>query len=527
MLEEEFVPQLSVESGFYEEDFYLEIKAPIGCQIFYTMDGTEPTTDAIRYTQPILIKDVSSNPNIYSAVEEMYIWDEKGYMPRNEVDKCNVIRAIAVSNEGSVSDETVGSYFVGFQNKKGYDKTYILSLITNPDNLFSHEKGIFVGGKMLEDNPIENKSRPDRALGNYAGQGKGWHRVAYVELFDSMHTRLHSQTIEIGVHGNYTKAYPQKALNLFAETPDNPSNYIFDSLFGGRNRTLMLRPGGATDCWETQFRDALNHKLVEDRNLTILQAVPCQVFIDGEYWGLYNLQERIEQGLLAKKYGIEEDNVIVLKWGAEGKETREYMSLYTDMVEYAATNDLSIDANYQKISDMMDVQSYIDYFCFQIYVAACDSITNNVSFWRTQTRSTEEYHDGKWRWIIYDTDDSLGVLEEYSRYDVDSFTSGHMFVSPMGDTLFSSLMRNEEFKKQFVESFYEMANEIYKPAYVNKVIDELVDQYMDAAILSHERWHEGKYSKDDYLKYVDVVKDFFKYRRPYIEQYMKEALQLE
>ena len=157
---EEFIPLLSVESGFYEDEFLLEISSSKGYDIYYTIDGTEPTTEGILYSNPILIKDATMNPNVYSVIEEMYIWDEKGDIPTDLVDKCNIIRAIAVSDEGHVSDEVIGSYFVGFQDKEAYDKTYVLSLVTNPENLFSHEYGIFVGGKLLEDNPPADMSRP-------------------------------------------------------------------------------------------------------------------------------------------------------------------------------------------------------------------------------------------------------------------------------------------------------------------------------------------------------------------------------
>jgi len=523
----EFIPQLSAESGFYEQEFLLTISAPEGYDIFYTIDGTEPSVESVRYTDPILLKDASDNQNVYSVIEKSYTWDEKGDMPDHFVDKCNIVRAVTVSKDGYVSDEAMGSYFIGFQNKMGYDKTYTLSLVTNPENLFSDEYGIFVGGKLLENNPMEDESRPYRAIANYSGTGKGWHRESYVELFDPSGERLYSQAVEIGIHGNYTKAYPQKALNLFAETPDNPSGYLFEGFFGGKNRSLMLRPGGATDSRETQFRDVLNHKLIEKTKATVLQAVPCQVFIDGEYWGLYNLQERIDQGLITKKYSVEEEDVIVMKIGGVVTGTEEYFDLYNDFTVWVAHHNMAKAENYQKVMEMMDIQSYIDYYCFHIYVAACDQLSNNVSIWRSKSVSDKEYNDGRWRWIIYDTDDSLGVLEKYTRYDIDSFTAGHMDATPMTDPVFTSLLRNDDFKDRFVQNFYRMENEIFDPVYVNEVIDELVNEYMDAAIASHKRWHNGDYTEVDYMKYVGVVKEFFEKRRPYIEKYMKDALELE
>ena len=59
---------------------------------------------------------------------------------------------------------------------------------------------------------------------------------------------------------------------------------------------------------------------------------------------------------------------------------------------------------------MIDIQSYIDYYAFEIYVANCDSISNNYAMWRTRNVKSSPYYDGKWRWILYDTDDSTGMV---------------------------------------------------------------------------------------------------------------------
>ncbi len=521
-------PILSVKSGFYEEPFYLEITTDYMYDIYYTLDGSTPTEDSFLYEEPILITDVSNNENVYSAISNISTNQDSVQLPEYPVDKCNVVRAIAIATDGSVSDEVYGTYFVGFENKYGYEKTYTLSLITDPDNLFSYEKGIYVPGEVA-DKGVYTESKSGNAhelLANYSLEGKGWRRSAYVELFDEEGNYFGNHPVKIGIHGNYSAMQPQKSFNLLTESmvESDEEKYLFSGIFGDERTSLMIRSGGTVDWHETQFREILCNLLVEDRDLTILHGIPCQVFLDGEYWGLYNLQERIDQGLIAENFGVEEDDVIVIKNDVVVGKKDSYYELYKAVVDFAETHDLSIDENYAKIEEMIDVQSYIDYYCFIIYIAACDTVTNNYSCWRTENISSQDYCDGKWRWIVYDVDDSTGLREGLTDAEVDSFLYGHMKKSPMQDVLFTSLMQNESFKYQFVSTFVEMANTNFNPDNVNGIIDSLCKQYMEASVLSHARYNHEEFSEEIYLERVDVVRDFFERRGPYIMEHLENNL---
>ena len=286
----------------------------------------------------------------------------------------------------------------------------------------------------------------------------------------------------------------------------------------------MLRPGGIRDWESTQFRDILNCKLIEDRNLTILEGIPCQVFVDGEYWGLYNLQERIDNGLIAREYDIDIDNLIVTKqdYVVEGDD-RDY-ALYEAVEDYAKKHDMSKDYYYERVADMIDIQSFIEYHCFEIYIANVDSISNNYACWRVRETSDEPYCDGKWRWIIYDTDDSTGIIEELSEPEVDSFTGGHWGPTCFDDPLFAALLENEDFKNQFVETFVDMADNDFAFTKVNEKIDEYTDAYIEAAVLSRHRFGKPEYTEEDYLEDVEVYRDFFKRRRDYILEHLETNL---
>lgn len=310
-------PKFSVMPGFYEEPFNLSILAPEDTKVYYTLDGTEPTTESLLYEEPIYIEDVSYKENLYANIAEISTRSTT-YIPYHLVDKGNIIRAVAVDSAGRKSKETVGSYFIGFEEKFGYKDIYTISITTNPENLFGFEQGIYVKGKVWAANWDEKRAETDpsyakNALANYKMEGKGWRRDAHLEVYGKDRQREYEQDIQIGIHGGWSVSHNQKSFNLYAMPEKDGKTYLCPGLVAQKETTMMLRAGGYRDLFSTKFRDVLNQRLVEDRDIGTLQAVPCQLFLNGEYWGLYSFQERIDGCYVESNYGVPKENVIILK----------------------------------------------------------------------------------------------------------------------------------------------------------------------------------------------------------------------
>lgn len=526
-------PFFSVEPGFYDEAFYLEIDSSEGTEVYYTLDGTEPDLDSLLYNGPIYIEDVSYKENVYAAIDNISTRDD-AYIPEHLIDKANVIRAIAVDNEKrEKSSETIGSYFVGYSEKYGYNNLYTLSIVMDPEDLYDYEKGIYVTGKVCDDNWDEeaagnSSSYKKTALANYKKEGKGWRRNANLEVYGKDRQLAYKQLIEFGIHGGWSVAHNQKSFNLYAMPEKDGNEYLCEGLLADKETTLMLRAGGYRDLFSTKFRDVLNHRLVENRDIGILRAIPCQVFLNGEYWGLYNLQERIDGSYIEEHYGIPKSNIVMLKNKKVVEGEDEDYQLYAEVVEFAEKNDLSVTENYEVMKNYIDIQSYIDYYCFTIYVANCDSVVNNYGLWRSKTVKDTGYCDGRWRWILYDTDDSAGMvkLDTMTQAHVNSFFDGYQSKSPMEDVLFTALFENEEFRKQFADTFIEMAETNFAPDRVSSMIDQLYMEYVEGTVLSHQRYVSKDYAEDQYWTDVYVVRDFFARRQDYILDYLYQTLAL-
>lgn len=180
----------------------------------------------------------------------------------------------------------------------------------------------------------------------------------------------------------------------------------------------------------------------------------------------------------------------------------------------------------------MDMQSFIDWMCTNIYIANTDTkpLESNVFTWQTIIPGEGEYQDGKWRWMLYDLDDSLGVGIDSSlpAYTIDSFTD-HAVYAPCGfldDAPMPSLMNNEDFRRQFVLTFMDMANENFKSSQVLALLDELENQYASAASKSYKRWNTNPLSTP-FEQQAEDLRTFFANRYDFIVPYLAEHFSLK
>jgi hypothetical protein len=530
------VPKFSKEAGFYDDSFSLELSCEEGCTIYYTTDGSMPTTDSNVYSEAILISDRSTEQNKLSSYGDISTF---GYTPPSDlVDKSNVIRAIAVNQDGKSSKAELKTYFVNYENKAEYYKdTTIVSLVTDEDNLFSDDRGIYVLGDTYK-NWLESgggtSSNKYTQPANYRQEGSEWERAATIQVMD-YNGSFYSQDVGIRIHGGWSRAACQKSFSIYARSSYGSSKIDFD-LYNGSNQSkanetiatydsIILRNTG-NDREYTRFKDHLGQMLVANRAVSVQQMKPCIVFINGEYWGQYDITEKYSEDYFADHYGVDKDTVTIIKNGLLDEGSEEEYQEYLDLFEWVKNTDFSAVENYNVLQTKIDIDSLIDYMAFEIYVGNADGPTgnNNISWWKATGDEDNPYADDKWRFAIFDVDDESA----WNMNNVAKNTfNGCIAASNFASTSFRKLLDNEEFKEKFVIAFMDMANDNFDSEKVLAVIDDLGTQYQDYAIDYQKRFNDNhSYTEDDYETQLESLRYFAQNRKGYAAEYLKSTCAL-
>jgi len=197
-----------------------------GSKIYYTIDGSDPISSNTtkEYTKPILIKDRSDEPNIYSDIAEdenspVSVTRGIGYKkPPFLVEKGMVVRAVS-KNEQGFSKVIEHSYFITTGQLSQYEQYTVVSLVTNPDNLFDPEKGIYVLGNLYIDWKKTADYDPDdeffEVKGNCYMRGSEWEREASISIFEKRKMTI-DQNVGIRIKGYSSRDSPQKSFHVFA-----------------------------------------------------------------------------------------------------------------------------------------------------------------------------------------------------------------------------------------------------------------------------------------------------------------------
>jgi hypothetical protein len=537
---------LSKESGSYDGEFDLEIACDGEADIYYTTDGSNPITSATRilYGSPIPVTDRSGDSNYVSAVNP-FLFDaanvkvnstNDGFLqifdttPSNEqVDKCTVIRAVALDQKKLYTKVETNTYFVGSiaDHIQGIKESCeaagtslaVMSISINYDDMFDPEKGIYVKGNIYEqaikdflasgDKLIADTSR--RIEANYNQRGKEWERNIHIDYFESDGTTTTcelQQDCGIRIQGNYSRSDLQKGFRLYAGKDYGTKNFDY-AFFGddlkndagetiSKFKTLTLRNGG--NCaFSAKYSDTYWQSLIADMDCDTQTSRPCVVYIDGEYWGLYVLQEDYSQEYFEETHGVDADDVVAYKGDAEkydppykldlGKlpdgETNESY-YFNDLMNFFQTHtDLSKDADYAEFSKLVDVESARDYFATEIWINnKWDWPGKNWSLWKTvKVDDSNPYADGRWRFIFYDMEfggvsgagDAVANTIKEDNYNefglLDRDTDNPAVL------IYVYLMTNESFREEFANSLLALSDNNFQRDAALAALDQFKNTY--------------------------------------------------
>ena len=483
----------SHESGLYNISFNLALTAREGSRIYYSIDGSIPLPEkagngtVFEYNSPIAVKNRNAEPNLlatYENIPKMYpnLNDpENNYMlPRpyypGNVPKATVIRAMAVDSDSKQGGVITKTYFIG-NNPDNYGNNPVISVVTDPGNLLDDNTGIYVQGKGNAGNNYAY---------NYKQKGREWEREADLNFFDGTGNEAFSAGAGIRVRGGFTRCFGQKSFNIYFREEyglNNLKNYVLipgavqsdgrTPVAGYKN--FMLRNGG-NDTEYTKMRDVYIQSLLADRNFTIQAAIPCIVYLNGEYWGFYNLQEKYSDNYLKYKFGVSKDNVVSIETGELAEGVESDWALYEQLRSFRYV-DMANPAVYREFCDVVDIQSYIDYFAAEIYIGNHDWPSNNYQLWRVRDVEPDNpYGDGKWRWMLFDVEFSMGLYSS-SEYYYDTYTERIKNDSSSNSVLFKNLLKNTDFCRQFVITMMDLYNVNFDYASSTAKLDEMANVY--------------------------------------------------
>jgi len=496
-------PSFSTAPGFYPFNFFLEIShTDPNVTIFYTLDGTEPDENSFVYSAPIEIKNRNNEPNVHSMIPTATQSDWRE--PQGLVEKATIIRAVAVKDNYLASNILTGTFFVG----NTMFSVPTLSITTHPDNLFSDETGIYVPGIFHEEGEL--------LTGNYFQRGREWERPASFEWFEDGERRF-QQNLGVRIHGGFTRSFPLKSLRLYARNSYGSEfiNYpVFNDYAHNQYKRLILRNSGNDfHANGVMFRDAFMQSLIRGLNVDTQEYRPSVVYLNGEFWGIQNIRERYDKHYLYRMYGIEEEYLDYLTGWREVEEgSSEHYNMMLDFIEH---NDLSLPENYAEVSSLMDIENFTDYFILNIFVTNTDWPHNNIDYWRYSGPADDQNpkKDGRWRWLLFDTDFGFGMYSDASRAEfnmMEYLTSDdpEIHTSPFWSTIiFRSLLQNEEYRQYFITRFSDLLNTRFVADRMKQTIQELaqvIEPIMDHHI---DRW-QYPLVKSDWYSNIEILNQF-------------------
>lgn len=508
-------PVFSVPGGFYDTEFELTIEAEEGMKIFYTLDGSMPTLDSAVYTEPIPVKNINGQDNYHSMV--LGVSNRVSYLPDDDIDKCVVVRAVAEAPDGTVSEIVSESYFIGHENVSLYQNMPVISLMIDPDSLFDYYDGIYVLGI-----DYENALAAELSTEGVANFYRGTKKDATIQYFEADKTLTYSSDVQVGIKVDYGTNLSQKSFLISeAMLPASKGSNLSSLLTGGEDATLVLNNGRLDIIYK--FREYF----IGNRLATITTGTrdiqPCLVFVDGEFWGLYQAYSQYTPSYLAKTYELKEEDILLAEDGLVNKEEKQ--SVYNELDQYVKNTDLSNADNYRKVTEMMDIQSYLDVYCANIYLGNSEfPLTPPTAFRTERIDNSEEasrFADGRWYFLLESMDDSLG-LDELNNYSLNTFLRPQIAQDPF----LYSLMRNEQFREQFRETMNRMKTVYFSFEPCTLALDEISSSFSKQIVANYQRFYGAAY-EEMFLEMSESMSAFLENRSTYLDIYLEEFLALE
>lgn len=456
-----YVPYADIKSGIYDSNKEFKVTLTGGGKIYYTLDGSEPTTSSKVYSSPLTIK------------------------------KTTVLRIMSKEAGKLSSDVNNYSYILDTSHK-----TSVMSLIIDSKKL----------NKVNNNTSLNSKVQERGYVDYFDKEGEGFSINVGLKLFGGSTRSYKKKSYEI----KFKKKYGDAKLKY--KVFKNVDSSVFDS--------LVLRTGSQDEFQyndqRTVIKDVVATSLMgQYTDVDVQDYVPIVLYINGKYWGIYFIREKVDETFVSNHYNIKatKTDTSILRIDGEVKSGTD--KKYNSMISFINSNSLSNSKNYEKIKEQIDIQSFSDFWIGEIYTA-------NYDILNTRYFSNPLVDNGKWKYIFYDIDSGFfrTTQNTFNEYTNPSGMGSWNFPT----VLLRNMMKSSEFKSTFLERLSYNLNNTWAYKNVEKRIDEVIDEIGKEEFKKNaERWGN---SYSHWEKSIKSMKTFAKNRNSYLVKYAKSYFNL-
>jgi hypothetical protein len=415
-------PDFSVQGGIFSDiqNISLNASSPTA-EIHYTLDG--------------------SIPGIFSEI----------YSGEIEISVTTVVRARVFDSQYLPGKVVTNTYIIDENSDLA-----VVSVALNPEFLWDDTIGIYVEGV----NGI-----PGMASNTPKNWNQDWERPINIEYFTPEDPLGFNEQAGIKIYGYASRKGDQKPFSFHMKSKygDDYLDYqLFKEKPAKRYKRFILRNRGQRTAASLKLNDVMMQAVIADvDNLDDQAYEPVVLFLNGEYWGIYSLREKLDNFYPESNFGKDPDKIDLIEHGLAHANSGDTVH-YSNMIGFLEQNDMSLNENYEYIKTQMDIDEYINYQITEIYSSNVDWPANNIKYWRPKTPI------GIWRWMLYDMDNAFEFVSRNSlAYATEA--NGPPWPNPPYSTfLFRKLLENENFKNQFIQQFASHMNITFEP---QRVID--------------------------------------------------------
>ena len=437
--------------GIYPDPVSISMTGDLsGGEIRYTTDGSLPTPQSALYLDPL------------------------------NLDQTTVINA-AIFFEGQKVSETVSEiYFI-------HEDVHlpVLALIIDKADLWDEKKGIYA-------NPLKT--------------GDDWERPAKAVLIEDNEIKF-SVPAGLRIHGQTTRNHPKKNFRLY-----------FRSEYGMSRLEYPLFPDEKTDSFKrlvlhtNHISDPLAHSILDQLDGITSAFKPVALYLNGDYWGIYYIRERIDKYYVEDHFGFDDMDMIDTEWLDSALDIKEGDRLYWDeTLAFFNKNHLTSDILYNTaITQYINRDNFTDYHMVNIFAGNQDwPQKNNI-------RLRDRQGDPRWMYVMWDagstwgSDATLPTLEWATRGGIRPDIRAEDNPGLLWSTLFlRRLLENETYKIFFINRFCDLLNTYLNYYELKSLLDKLTNSIADEADRDWARWYSTYYVNSPFMRNFDRFIQFY------------------